>query len=498
MATAASRVTAAPALHPSLSSIGPLGWNNEKWSFQSGETFPGILCDTAVVLMNGICLFLFFGANLSPGNQVLNARTAWVPGSSLLHHLGGLLAYAGLTVLACVSMELYDRRKTLHGFSLVAITKPVALSTVLFTTLLLSLNVNKLYWLLVVAMAVLDLAGMASWRILHCKLAASRVTDGNSFRRALVIGAGDSGKRLARYLEGHALLGYTVTGFLDDRSGSDNPSVLGPISQFSTVVRSEFIDDVFITDNLDPDLIQRLADEAQQCRVAVKLVPDISQWATSWQCVGNLPVMVIRSEPIPKIGLFLKRTLDIVAASIGLIVLLPLLVVIGVLIRFDSSGPALYKSWRVGKKGAKFRCFKFRTMSVNADALKDKLRSLNQRVGPTFKISDDPRITRIGKWLRKYSLDELPQLLNVLRGDMSLVGPRPHPLDDYSQYGLDHRLRLRVTPGLTGLWQITARMDPSFEQNMALDLEYIRNWNFRMDLKILARTVPAVVRGEGR
>ncbi len=498
MASAASRVEAAPKLRQALSSITSLGWDNAKWSGQSGEKFPGILCDTAVVLANGIFLFLLFGAKLNPGSRVLNARTAWVPGNSLLHHFGGLLAYAGLTVLACASMELYDRRKTLHGFSWLAVTKPVVLATVLFTAFLLSLNVNRLYWLLVVAMAILDLTGMAGWRVLHCKFAASRDTSRSSCRRALIIGAGNAGKRLAGYLEHHPVLGYVVKGFLDDHQTSDGLNVLGPISQFSKVIRSEFIDEVFITDSVDAELIQCLADQAQQCGIDVKLVPDICRYATSWQCVGDLPVMVIRSEPIPKTALFLKRTLDIVSASIGLLVLLPLLVAIAVLIRIDSPGPALYKSWRVGKKGTRFKCFKFRTMAVNADAIKDKLRALNQRVGPTFKIADDPRITRMGRWMRKYSVDELPQLLNVLRGDMSLVGPRPHPLDDYNQYGLDHRLRLKVTPGLTGLWQVEARMDPSFERNMALDLEYIRNWNFRKDLKIIARTVPAIVRGEGR
>jgi exopolysaccharide biosynthesis polyprenyl glycosylphosphotransferase len=499
MATATSRVqVAASSLRPALSSIASLGWDKAKWSGQSGKKFPGILCDAVVVLLNGLYLFLLFGAKLSPGNRVLNGRTAWVPGSSPLHHLGGLLAFGGLTVLACASMELYDQRKTLHGFSWLAITKPVVLSTALFTTLLLPLNVNKLYWLLVVGMAVLNLAGMASWRLLRSKLSASRGSDGHSFRRTLIIGAGDAGKRLAGYLEQHAVLGYTVKGFLDDHYCSTDLKVLGPISQFSKVVRSEFIDDVFITNTLDAELIQYLADEAQQCGADVKLLPDIWQCATSWQCIGDLPVMVIHSEPIPRMALILKRTLDIVGASIGLLILLPLLILIAVLIRLDSAGPAIYESLRVGKKGVRFKCFKFRTMITNADAVKDKLRALNQRVGPTFKISDDPRITRVGKWLRKYSLDELPQLLNVLRGDMSLVGPRPHPLDDYNQYALEHRLRLRVTPGLTGLWQIQARMDPSFERNMALDLEYIRNWNFRMDLRILFRTVPAVVRGDGR
>jgi lipopolysaccharide/colanic/teichoic acid biosynthesis glycosyltransferase len=137
-------------------------------------------------------------------------------------------------------------------------------------------------------------------------------------------------------------------------------------------------------------------------------------------------------------------------------------------------------------------------MTSNADELKDSLRHRNERNGPFFKISDDPRITRLGKFLRRYSFDELPQLWNVLKGDMSLVGPRPHPLDDFEQYSLDHLCRLDAKPGITGLWQVMARNDPSFETNMQLDLEYIENWNLWLDLKILGKTIPAVFQGAGR
>jgi lipopolysaccharide/colanic/teichoic acid biosynthesis glycosyltransferase len=137
-------------------------------------------------------------------------------------------------------------------------------------------------------------------------------------------------------------------------------------------------------------------------------------------------------------------------------------------------------------------------MQANAEEMKDSLRHRNERQGPFFKIKDDPRITRLGKFLRKYSLDELPQLWNVLKGDMSSVGPRPHPLDDFEQYTLDHLCRLDVKPGITGLWQVSARRDPSFATSMALDLEYIQNWNLWMDLKILGKTVPAVFRGAGQ
>ncbi|HEY2116010.1 MAG TPA: sugar transferase, partial [Candidatus Angelobacter sp.] len=175
----------------------------------------------------------------------------------------------------------------------------------------------------------------------------------------------------------------------------------------------------------------------------------------------------------------------------------PVLALLAILIGLDSPGPILYAAPRVGRKGRPFRCYKFRTMLWNADVLKEGLRERNQREGPCFKIADDPRITRGGRLLRRYSLDELPQLWNVLKGDMSLVGPRPHPLDDFSAYGIEHLPRLDVVPGMTGLWQITARRDPSFQAGMDLDLEYIHRWSLGMDLRILLKTVAVVLRGSG-
>jgi len=171
--------------------------------------------------------------------------------------------------------------------------------------------------------------------------------------------------------------------------------------------------------------------------------------------------------------------------------------IIAVLIKLDSPGAVLYIAPRAGRKGRHFQCYKFRTMVPQADALKDGLRTQNQRSGPFFKIKQDPRISRIGGFLRRYSLDELPQLWNVLKGDMSLVGPRPHPLDDVSGYSIEHLPRLDVKPGITGLWQITARTDPSFQTGMNLDVKYIHSWSLGMDFRILMKTAGAVLRGSG-
>jgi lipopolysaccharide/colanic/teichoic acid biosynthesis glycosyltransferase len=193
-----------------------------------------------------------------------------------------------------------------------------------------------------------------------------------------------------------------------------------------------------------------------------------------------------------------KRQLDILISLISLVVASPLLAALAVLVKLDSPGPFLYWGPRAGKDGNAFPCCKIRTMVVGADALKAKLLWRNQRQGPIFKLDDDPRVTSVGRWLRRYSLDEIPQFWNVLKGEMSLVGPRPHPVDECESYEAWHRKRLEVTPGLTGLWQVTARLDPSFQRNVQLDLEYIERWSLSLDLQILGRTAAVVLAGTGR
>ena len=205
-----------------------------------------------------------------------------------------------------------------------------------------------------------------------------------------------------------------------------------------------------------------------------------------------------RARAILVTGSFVKRIIDVALSGIALLFLWPLLLVIAMAVRFESPGPIIYRSLRAGKKGQKFACYKFRTMVDGADELKDALRRFNERRDPFFKIADDPRVTRLGRFLRKYSLDELPQFWNVLKGDMSLVGPRPHPVDDYARYRPGDHRRLEVKPGITGLWQVIARTDPSFDTCMKLDLEYMKRWSLSLDFKILMRPFPAVLAGEGQ
>lgn len=218
----------------------------------------------------------------------------------------------------------------------------------------------------------------------------------------------------------------------------------------------------------------------------------------SLDCTRAIANRAPEHEAIRTLGRFAKRVSDLLLSSAALLVLWPLMLVIAIAIKLESRGPAIYASLRAGKKGVPFICYKFRTMVPGAHRLRSALHHLNQRRGPFFKIANDPRVTPLGRFLRKYSLDELPQFWNVLKGDMSLVGPRPHPLEDVEQYSAGHEQRLEVMPGVTGLWQVTAREDPSFETCMQLDVGYIRHWSLWLDCKILLQTIPAVFSGEGQ
>jgi lipopolysaccharide/colanic/teichoic acid biosynthesis glycosyltransferase len=223
----------------------------------------------------------------------------------------------------------------------------------------------------------------------------------------------------------------------------------------------------------------------------------VPAYSDTSRLVENIRVRTIKYNRIIAIDEGLRRLFDIIFSSCCLLLLAPLFTVVAILIRLDSPGPALFIQTRVGRDGRLFPVFKFRSMVSNAEARRKELADANEASGPLFKIRTDPRITKVGKWLRRSSVDELPQLINVLRGEMSLVGPRPALPDEVAKYSAHERERLSVTPGLTGLWQVSGRSDLSFDRAMALDLEYVAKRTIVYDLFILARTIPAVLSGRG-
>jgi exopolysaccharide biosynthesis polyprenyl glycosylphosphotransferase len=350
------------------------------------------------------------------------------------------------------------------------------------------------------ASAPLNFLIMLAWRNHWRHGAVPRPQSGLDVRNVLIIGAGKAGRELASHMGEDLACKRVVMGFLDE----DEPiggDVHGRVEDLARIARMDFVDEIILTAPQQPDLARRVIREARRNQIDVKVVPDLFGFEPDdplvFEKFGNIPVLTLREERMPVFSLSLKRAVDTVTAAVALAFTAPLLAIIALVIRLESPGPVLYQAQRVGLKGRRFRCYKFRTMSVGADQLKEHLRMQNERQGPFFKMADDPRITRAGRFLRRYSLDELPQLWNIVRGEMSLVGPRPHPLDDFERYDLGDLQRLDVPPGLTGLWQVTARRDPSFERGLALDLEYIRSWSLWRDFQILYKTVSVVLHGSG-
>lgn len=478
------------------------GIRSARW-VQAGFVLLDVLC----VSFSSILAFSLRFAS-RPTEQLLGTKGAELSHGFPLSQYGAfLLLYAALVVLFCQSQHLYRTLPERDGAGeSLAVLRAVALATLLLTAFIYLSGVKIISRLVVGMSGVLNLVLLSAWRLAKRRLLIRGVIRGAGARHALIIGTGVVGQALARHFDQHLQLGYKVKGFLDgngngDGNGGADPRLLGMIEDFDRVVRTEFVDEIFITEPGEQQLVKHLVAEARRLRLGVKIVPELYDglgWDAPIRYVGPFPVMELHCEPIPAVGLFCKRLLDVAISAFGLVALSPVFLAMAAAIRLDSAGPILYCSPRVGKRGRKFVCYKFRTMVANADALKEELRSRNERQGPFFKVADDPRVTRAGRFLRKYSLDESPQLWNVLRGEMSLVGPRPHPLDDYARYDLEHLRRLDVKPGITGLWQVTARQDPSFERNIALDLEYIERWNFWLDFQILVQTVPEILQGRGQ
>jgi exopolysaccharide biosynthesis polyprenyl glycosylphosphotransferase len=413
---------------------------------------------------------------------------------------GFLLLYAALIVLACKGQHLYRTPKEQSAVEeSFTVVKAVGLATALLVLFIFSSGNKEISRVFVSYAGALNVFSLAGWRYAKRRYVLGRALRGEGASRILIIGAGRSGRAFAAWLEANRQLGYFVCGFLD-KNPNGNARVLGSVQELRRMALEHFVDQLFVVLPADRELVKEVFLEARRLRLDLNVVPDLYDglgWHVPVHAIGGFPVLELHGQPIPAFGLAVKRTVDTILASIGFVLAAPLLVLAALWIWLDSPGPVLYAAMRVGRKGKKFRCYKLRTMVAGAEAKKDGLRAANQRNGPFFKIENDPRITRCGAWLRKFSIDELPQLVNVILGDMSLVGPRPHPLDDFEHYRIEDLRRLDVKPGVTGLWQVKARRDPSFETNMALDLQYIENWSLALDLKILLKTVPAVLRAEG-
>ena len=324
-------------------------------------------------------------------------------------------------------------------------------------------------------------------------------------RNVLIVGTGPEAHALRHHLESIRHLGYTFKGFID-LPGSDGQftvagsEVVGTLDSLFQDTRKHFADEIFFTARCEREVVQRVLMQARQYGVDLRVVPDLYDglaWNSPIDYIGQIPTIPLHCGHVPELGLLLKRMFDIVFSAVILTILLPLFLLLAVVIKLDSPGPVFYSSERIGKKARVFRCTKFRTMVHDAEKRRADVMHMNERDDVLFKISNDPRITNLGRFLRKYSLDELPQFYNVLRGDMSVVGPRPPLAAEVKEYKLSHLRRLDVTPGITGLWQVQGRQDPSFASYVSLDVTYIDNWSLWLDFKIIVRTIAVVFAGTG-
>jgi Undecaprenyl-phosphate glucose phosphotransferase len=380
------------------------------------------------------------------------------------------------------------------------------------------------------------------WRIILRKIQGLMVRRGIGVARVLIYGAGKAGLQVARELTNHIEFGYQVIGFVDDdpnklakeylelnlignvesvpvgrevvsvRSNGNKAQstqtvepvgikVLGNGNDLFDLIKRYEIDEVILAiPSAAREKIMDLILALRRRNIIYRIMPDLFELLTIRVNVSNFGSVALLDFVGTRLHgwrLLFKRLIDIVGSSFLIFLLSPFFLMVGIWIKLDSRGPVFFRQTRLGINGKPFRMFKFRSMIADAENLKDKLTALNEADGPLFKIKDDPRVTRVGRFLRRTSLDELPQLFNVFLGDMSLVGPRPPLPEETEDYNDWHRKRLEVPQGMTGLWQVSGRSSLSFEEMVALDVYYIENWTFWLDFKIILKTLPIVLLRRG-
>jgi exopolysaccharide biosynthesis polyprenyl glycosylphosphotransferase len=326
---------------------------------------------------------------------------------------------------------------------------------------------------------------------------------GIGVEQVLVVGDNNLGRMIMQGLTAMPHLGYRVAGFVGDSTAADFGRFrwLGTPEEIDRVIHSHGVDQVFIAlPSESHAAILRIVDHCRHNNVRFRLVPDLYQMRLSQvdvEHVYGIPLIGMRELSIRGWNLIMKRMLDMTLSALSLVVTSVPMLIIAMLIKLDPPGPVLFRQVRVGKGGKHFVMYKFRSMHVGAEDQENDLIVHTITGGPTIKLTNDPRRTRVGTLLRRSSLDELPQLWNVLRGEMSMVGPRPPTPREVEGYEEWHHQRLEVSPGLTGIWQVSGRSTLTFDEQVVLDVYYIENWSLGLDLGILLRTIPAVISGGG-
>lgn len=430
----------------------------------------------------------FFGFLVDPQNPFRFILLLWI-----------------LTTIFFMNMNaLYQtRREVLEWVEIWLVIKSVFFSSLLTVVAIYALKLQEfprtVFMNSILAMIIL----LSSWRVAKRWFVDYLVRGGYNNFNALIIGAEKVGAALAQEIMQRPGLGIKIVGFLDDAqtgaTGIKDLKIIGRVSDFHDIARREFVNKIFITMYQDSNIFLNILEQAKEMGIAVRVVPqgfELTSGEFYRYNIGFVPILEYCDvENLRKqVG---KRFFDLVLSLFLLIIFLPVFLVLAIMIKLESPGPVFYFSKRYGRRGQIFHMYKFRSMTMNADQIIKELRHKNEVDGPIFKMKKDPRVTPLGQFLRKYSLDELPQILNVLKGEMSLVGPRPFPIDQIEKEDLRQLKRLEVRPGITGLWQVRGRSDVSFSRLVKWDIWYINNWSFGLDFSILLQTIPVVIKGKG-
>jgi exopolysaccharide biosynthesis polyprenyl glycosylphosphotransferase len=427
-----------------------------------------------------------------------------------------LIAFYTLTFLIVLALRGFynlKRQATLLDEIGIIINSALVSTAIVLGAIFLVSRVNEFSRLMIVFLIPLSIGFLAIARGLIRFGRTQLWKRGIGVRNLLVIGATDVAARLMGSVVENPNLGFRLTGYLDDetrfsewimptryRNGETVP-YLGKLEKLEEYINRHKIDEVIIT--LPASFYHTINDIIARCResnVEYELVPDLFELRVdsySLVEIKGVPLIGLKKTNLRGWNYFVKRVLDVFLSGSALILLSPLILLIALAIKLDSPGPIIYRQKRIGKNGKLFTFYKFRSMRTDADQKFKELTQFNETGGATFKMKDDPRRTRVGKFIRRASLDEIPQFVNILFGQMSFVGPRPTIDREISLYQPWHKRRLEVTPGLTGLWQVSGRSKIPFEDMVKLDIYYAENWSLWLDIKILLRTIPAVIRGDG-
>jgi exopolysaccharide biosynthesis polyprenyl glycosylphosphotransferase len=424
----------------------------------------------------------------------LNPGAAW-------HETRHWLSFAYLiTVLMFARADLYADRPRRPGLARIA--------TALFQATIISLVFAlangghfSSYYLFYASLFV-GTVYIATLRELHLRATGWLLEQAGYERRALLVGSGQHIEAVAHALEDRARTRVAIVGYISLTPRPQNGlRSMGELRELPTILVRERVQEVIIA---DPDFPQEqaieLVDQCHRRGVTVHVAPSTMEILidrAEFVPGQSVPLFTLRPPVFEGIDYALKRTFDLVVSTLGLIVLSPALLAIAIAVKLSSRGPIIYRSVRPGMAGKPFYCFKFRTMREHAEHIQVDLESLNEQTGALFKIRHDPRLTTVGRFLRRFSLDELPQLVNVVRGEMSLVGPRPLPMRDFERLEEWHKKRYLVLPGITGLWQVSGRSELDFDDLVRLDFLYLERWSILLDLSILIKTIPAVLSRRG-